>query len=146
MIAWAERTLALDSQHLAAREHLAGAYWAMGDFDRHVEENIKHAAAYGVPAAELDPMKAVYASRGRSGIVRWLLDTRGASFPPVQLALFHAELGEMDAAIGHLHRAIDDRDPCLVDLAVAPQWDRLRPDSRFDECLARVGLSGIIRA
>jgi len=88
----------------------------------------------------------VYAAGGRSGIVRWLLDTRGASFPPVQLALFHAELGDMDASIGHLNRAIDDRDPCLVELAVAPQWDRLRADPRFDQCLARVGLSSIIPA
>ena len=36
---------------------------------------------------------------------------------------------------------IDSHDPCLVDLAVAPQWDRLRPDPRFQGCLERMGLS-----
>ena len=141
MIAWAERTLELDPRHLVAREHLAGAYWAMGDFDRHVEENIKHAAAYGVSAEELDPMKAVYASGGRTGVIRWLLETRATAFPAMQLALFHGELGDLTAALDHLNRAIDERDPCLVDLAVGPQWDRLRADSRFAACLTRVGLT-----
>ena len=38
-------------------------------------------------------------------------------------------------------RAIDARDPCLVDLAVAPQWDPLRGDARFARCLAKMGLT-----
>jgi hypothetical protein len=62
------------------------------------------------------------------------------AFPALQLALFSAEAGDLDAALRHLDRAIDSRDPCLVHMAVAPQWDRLRADPRFEARLSRMGL------
>ena len=139
-ITWANKTLELDPRHLVAREHLAGAYWAMGDFDRHMAENIKHAESHGVAAEALEPVKQVYATGGRAAVVRWLLETQANNLPAVQLALLHGELGDLDAAIQHLARAIDGHEPCLVDLAVAPQWDRLRADPRFQGCLTRMGL------
>jgi len=39
---------------------------------------------------------------------------------------------------------IDARDPGLVDLAVAPTWDSLRADPRFNECLARMKLRPVL--
>jgi hypothetical protein len=66
---------------------------------------------------------------------------QATTLPHLQLALFHSELGDLDAAIPHLERAIESRDPCLVDLAVAPQWDALRRDPRFQRCLAGMGLA-----
>lgn len=143
-IRWANKTLDLDPLHLLAREFLAGAYWKLGDFDRHMAENLKHAAAHGVPAEALAPLKRAYAENGRTGVVRLALEQaaqQSAKFPDVQLALFHSELGDLDAAIPYLERAIEGRDPCLVDLAVAPQWDALRKDARFHRCLAGMGLA-----
>jgi glutathione S-transferase len=89
-------------------------------------------------------MQRAYAEHGRQGVVRLALQAAaaGAAFPEFQLALFHSELGELDAAIRHLERAIEGRDPCLVDLAVAPQWDVLRGHARFQRCLAGMGLRG----
>lgn len=142
-ITWANKTLALDPRHLVAREHLAGAYWAMGDFDRHMAENLKHAQSYGVPPESLESMSQAYAIGGRTGVVRWLLESQANGLPALQLALLHSELGDWDAAMRHLVRAIDSHDPCLVDLAVAPQWDRLRGDPRFRGCLARMGLRAV---
>jgi hypothetical protein len=86
-------------------------------------------------------LQAVYASAGRPGIVRYVLRT-SANAPAVQLALFHAEAGDLDAAFFHLDAAIANRDPALVHLAVAPQWDWLRGDARFDERLRLLGLGG----
>jgi len=140
-IRWANKTLELDAGHLVAREHLAGAYWALGDFDRYMVENVKHAESFGVAAEVLDPIKQAYARGGRTGLIRWLLQTQGTNLPAIQLALFHGELGDLDAAMRHLVRAIDSHEPCLVDLAVAPQWDRLRESPQFQVCLARMGLS-----
>jgi DNA-binding winged helix-turn-helix (wHTH) protein/Flp pilus assembly protein TadD len=143
-IEWANRTLAIDARHLLAREFLAGAYWALGDFDRHMAENVRHAETYGVPAEALEPLKRVYAGGGRAAVVRYWIDRfrlTGADAPPVQMALFHGELGELDAAFASLERALESRDPALVYLAVAPQWDPLRADRRFAACLARMGLS-----
>ena len=55
-----------------------------------------------------------------------------------------AEAGDLDAAFEHLQRLIDARDPALVHLAVAPQWDSLRADPRFNECLARMKLRPVL--
>jgi DNA-binding winged helix-turn-helix (wHTH) protein/Flp pilus assembly protein TadD len=140
-IAWATRTLELDPRHLVAREHLAGAYWAMGDFDRHMAENIRHAESHGVPAEFLDCLKRVYAAGGRRGVVQWVLDTQTDNLPAFQRALLHGELGNLDEAIRHLEQAIDAHEPCLVEIGVAPQWDPLRADSRFQQCLVRMGLN-----
>lgn len=142
-IEWANRTLELDARHLLAREHLAAAYWKKGDFDRHMAEAVRHAEAYGVPPAALDPIKQAYAEGGRLAVVRYALRSAaggGQTLPAVQLALLHGEAGEMDAAFEHLSRALDSRDPALVHLAVAPQWDVLRGDPRFGACLVRMGL------
>ena len=54
-----------------------------------------------------------------------------------------AETGDLDKAFELLQGAIDVRDPGLVHLAVAPQWDSLRADPRFNECLARMKLRPI---
>jgi len=139
MIRFATRALDLDPSHLLAREFLAGAYWKLGDFDRHMAENIRHAASYGVPADALEPLARRYEEEGRAGVVRMTLSVN-ASLPDAQLALLHGELGEMNEALDHLRRAMAQRDPCLVDLAVAPQWDLLRADPRFSECLVEMAL------
>lgn len=51
-----------------------------------------------------------------------------------------AEMGDLDKAFELLQRALDVRDPGLVHLAVAPQWDSLRADPRFNQCLVRMKL------
>jgi hypothetical protein len=60
----------------------------------------------------------------------------------MQLAIFYGEAGDMENAFVHLDRALESRDPALVHLAVAPQWDVLRTDERFHKSLARMGLNG----
>ena len=55
----------------------------------------------------------------------------------------YAEIGDLDKAFELLQRALDVRDPGLVHLAVAPQWDSMRADPRFDQCLARMKLRPI---
>ena len=131
MIAWATRSLELDPQHLLAREFLAGAYLKKGDLDRHMAESLTHARAAGAPPELLDELRRVYDTRGRAGVVEFALRAN-ANGPPVQLALLHGEAGNLDEAFRHLDAAIARRDPALVHLAVAPQWDCLRADARFD--------------
>jgi len=142
-IRWATKTLDIDPTHGLAREFLAGAYWAMGDFDRHMVENVTHAKAHGMTAEALAPFERAYADGGRAGVVRLALDQAAShpgAMPDIQLALLHCEVGEFDAALPHLTRALDAHDPCLVDLAVAPQWDALRAHPEFGACLNRMGL------
>jgi serine/threonine protein kinase/Tfp pilus assembly protein PilF len=56
------------------------------------------------------------------------------------LAVRFAQAGDLDSAFEQLQRLIDTRDPAMIHLAVAPQWDSLRADPRFNECLERMKL------
>ena len=144
VIVWANKTLALDPNHLLAREYLASAYWATGDADRHMAEGLEHAKSFGAPDWVLESMRAVYAAGGRRAIVAQVLENArrdGQALPSVQLAIMHAEIGQLDTAFEHLDRAIDARDPSVIHLAVSPQWDALRRDPRFATRVARLGLA-----
>jgi DNA-binding winged helix-turn-helix (wHTH) protein/Tfp pilus assembly protein PilF len=140
MIEWARKSMALDPQHLLAREYVAAAYLKKGDLDRHLEEALAHARVAGAPADMIDELQAVYASEGRPGIVRYALRVN-PNAPPMQLALLLGEAGDLDQAFRHLDAALDLHDPALVHLAIAPQWDCLRADPRFVERLRRIGLA-----
>lgn len=141
VIEWATRSLALDSNHLLAREYIAAAYLKKGDHDRHMAESLAHAEAAGAPGDLIAELREAYASGGRPAVVRYALRLN-ANGPPVVLALLLGEAGNPDDAFRHLDAAIDRHDPSLVHLAVAPQWDPLRGDSRFEERLRRMGLPG----
>ena len=143
VITWASRALTLDPKHLLAREYIASAYWKLGDFDRQMEVSLEHARSYGVAEELLAGLQQVYAEGGRRGLVQHTIQLAGPSGNPVQLAVLHGELGHFDEALAHLDAAIERRDPSLVHLAVAPQWDSLREDPRFADRLARMGLTPI---
>jgi DNA-binding winged helix-turn-helix (wHTH) protein/tetratricopeptide (TPR) repeat protein len=139
MIAWATRSLELDPHHLMAREFLVGAYLKKGDFDRYMTESLTHARAAGAPGELLDELRRAYDTRGHVGVVEFTLRVN-ANSPPFHLALLHVAAGHLDEAFRYLDAAISYRDPALVHLAVAPQWDGLRGDARFGERLEVMGL------
>lgn len=56
------------------------------------------------------------------------------------LAYFHAAVGEPDRAFEYLRRAVDERDPAILWIAVDPRVDALRGDPRFAGILRRIGL------
>ena len=160
VIVWVNKALDRDPRHLFARELLAGAYWKTGDFERLLTEDLKRAearAANEETRAALKQMCAdalhVYHRDGYAEALRWMVERRQrlmqllSDTPQLQrgntglaLVVHSAEIGDLDAAFEHLQRALDARDPALVHLAVAPQWDSLRADPRFNECLARMKL------
>jgi hypothetical protein len=78
----------------------------------------------------------LFARYGRSRVAK--SDSGGAI--ALQRAVLHGAAGEFDAAFEHLDRALDLRDPALVYLAVAPQWDSLRDDPRFGDRLKPMAL------
>ena len=116
VIVWANKALDRGPQHRAARELLIGAYWKMGNLERALAEQLKLAEARFPNEETLAALKVVRC----------------------------AEAGDLDAAFEHLHRGLDAHDPGLTHLAVAPQWDSLRADPRFNECLARMKLRPVL--
>lgn len=103
-------------------------------------ESLTHARLAGCPPELLDDLRRSYDTRGRAGVVEFALRAN-ANGPPVQLALLQGEAGNPDEAFRHLDAAIALRDPALVHLAIAPQWDCLREDGRFGERLQAMGLT-----
>jgi hypothetical protein len=55
-------------------------------------------------------------------------------------AVLYGAAGRLDEAFDCLDQAVAQRDPALVHLAVAPDWDGLRDDPRFDDRLKKMGL------
>jgi DNA-binding winged helix-turn-helix (wHTH) protein/tetratricopeptide (TPR) repeat protein len=149
-IRWAKRVLEIDPRNLLAGEFLCGAYLKRGDVDQFLTENLRRAKLCGVPedaleqlTRQVDDLRQAYATEGHAGIARCML----AHIPPnaggaitIQRAVLHGAAGELDAAFDHLDQALDLRDPALLYLAVAPQWDGLRDDPRFADRLKRMGL------
>jgi TolB-like protein/DNA-binding winged helix-turn-helix (wHTH) protein/Tfp pilus assembly protein PilF len=62
--------------------------------------------------------------------------------PPYTVALIYAGLGEHDAAVEWLERALAVRDIHLVFISVDPRWDALRNDPRFQSLLSRCQFFG----
>lgn len=65
---------------------------------------------------------------------------RTSYVPPYAFATIYAGLGEIDAAFEWLDRGFEIRDAGLVWINWDPQFDNLRPDSRFQNLLNSMGL------
>ena len=151
--AWAHKALDADARHLFARELLSAAYMMCGNIDRYLEANVQQAEAFGASGTALakvtaacDSIRRAYDAEGRIGMIRRMLTLMPASGAPaadLRFAVLYGEAGDIDRAFHHLDQALDARDPALVHLAVAPQWDSLRGDPRFDQRLMRMGLSSV---
>ena len=147
---WASRALEIDPRHLLAGEFFAAACLKQGDVEQFLAENIRRAQVFGVPETALAgltrlgaDMRQAYAAEGHVGLMRCMLQhisSEGAGAIALQRAVLHGAVGEPDSAFEHLDRALDQRDPALVHLAVAPQWDSLRDDPRFVHRLKRMAL------
>ena len=58
-------------------------------------------------------------------------------------AILYGGAGRLDEAFDCLDQAISYRDPALVHLAVAPEWDSMRGDPRFAKRLQSMALPSI---
>jgi serine/threonine protein kinase len=162
VIVWVNKALDRDPRHLLARELLVGAYAMKGDFERQIEEDVKRIEARGGLSDEnraagkemLAELMHVYKHQGKAAAHQYVVKHReraleligGSSSQPergntmIGPLARSAAMGDLDKAFELLQRALEVRDPVLVHLAVAPQWDSLRADPRFNECLARMNL------
>ena len=158
-LVWAQRALEIDPKHLLAGEFLAGVYWKIGDVERVVEANLRMAVTFGVPDEALAHLKQVtaqiqdaYAAAGFAGVTRFMaeqitnerLDFDHLLKMAFRRAVLYGAASRLDEAFDCLDQAIAFRDPALVHLAVAPQWDSLRGDPRFGERLKAMRLPPVL--
>jgi DNA-binding winged helix-turn-helix (wHTH) protein len=155
VITWMKRALEIDPRNLLAGEFLAGVYLKQGDIEQFLAENVRRAELFGAPEAALErlpglcaDMRRAYAADGHAGLSRRMLEhipPDGGSAMALQRAVLYGAAGELDAAFTHLDRALDLRDPGVVNLAVAPQWDNLRDDPRLADRLKRMALPSALK-
>jgi serine/threonine protein kinase len=169
VIVWVNKALDRDPRHLFARELLVGAYSKKGDFRRQIVEDLKRVEARELSEETLGALREIVADilhafdhEGLAAAHRcilkhissaWLTELMsdeggstivGRGNTIIGPLVRSAEAGDLDKAFELLQDALDVRDPGLVHLAVAPQWDGLRADPRFNECLARMKLRPVL--
>jgi hypothetical protein len=59
----------------------------------------------------------------------------------LDIAIIHTALDEIDSALEHLERALEEHDDHLPYLKVNPRVDSLRDEPRFKAVLKRMGLT-----
>jgi tetratricopeptide (TPR) repeat protein len=139
--------LECDSTSALAHVLIAGSFWTQRRYDdvivwanKTLDRDPQHLMARETLAAAYWKMGDLERARQLlSDLVQPDLGNEGFF-----LAVQFAQAGDLDAAFEQLQRLIDAHDPALVTLAVAPTWDSLRADPRFNECLARMKLRPVL--
>jgi DNA-binding winged helix-turn-helix (wHTH) protein len=154
-LVWAQRALDVNPKHAQACQFISYVYLKIGDINRFAAWTVSVAIEFGLPEEMVAVLKQVtadaqqvYATAGLSGVKRfWVdqitnpqLDFDVLLKMPFFRARIYGGAGRLDEAFDCLDQAIAQRDPALVHLAVAPDWDGLRDDPRFDDRLKKMGL------
>lgn len=139
-----QATLGLDPSFLRARYFLSAAYMHKSQFPQAVEAALKARTSRAGATAELAQVGLTYALWGkRQEAAQVLLELQEIAqnryVSPVELAMIHGALGEMDQAYRYLDEAYQERASFLVFLKVDPRFDSLRKDPRYNALLRRMG-------
>lgn len=113
---------------------LAFAYWGQGRYDESIAALIESRQAAGDSG---EVLQEVFDAEGGSGVYRYLLSSEVFS-APVHKAALYAQLGDYDATLEWLERAVKDRDPNVVYLDTRPEFVPLQQDPRFQALVQQV--------
>ncbi len=139
------KTLELEPNYAQARYTLGLAYVQTGKFDDAIRELQEGIRLSGGSRTITGALGYAYARAGKTGDARRVLrelmaPPSGRYVSPYNIALIFTGLSDNDRAFEWLERAYQARATRLGWLAVLPEFDTLRPDSRFNDLLRRIGL------
>lgn len=101
----------------------------------------------GTAMKDLQTVAAAYRTGGKQGFLRAKLEFAKKHPPrPYQFSQEYARLGESDAALLWLHKALDARQHDILNLWNDPEFDHLRSDPRFQDIAEKVGAAESTRA
>jgi TolB-like protein/cytochrome c-type biogenesis protein CcmH/NrfG len=140
------QTVQTDPEHVSARWGLGVAYVLAGRNAEAIAE-LKEAVALSDGSPTL--MSYLGYAYGRSGskaeadrILEQLRELAQREYVPSSaVALVHAGLGNTTAAVDWLNRAYDEHDFSLVFIEVAPWFESVRGEERFQQLLRRMQLT-----
>jgi len=134
--------LEFDPSRALAHYRLAELYMSMEKYDEGVMELKKVFSLLGHDdgAAVLERS---YAELGFAGAMRRLAEWGVENSVPApwehhNIARFYTRAGEYDEAIQWLERSYEEHEVEMVWLNVAPRWDPLRADRRFQDLVRRM--------
>jgi TolB-like protein/DNA-binding winged helix-turn-helix (wHTH) protein/Tfp pilus assembly protein PilF len=140
------RVLERDPDYERAHYTLATIYVEKGFYKQAVAES--HTRAHVSPHSlwDFSLLAEIYAASGDQPAARRVLaqalqqDRKEGDVHAIVFAKDYLALGEIDQAFQWLEKAYEHRDWPLVQLNVAPYWDPIRSDPRFQDLVRRVGL------
>jgi len=125
---------------------LGKVYERKGMNEQAIGEYLKEETRAGRRDADLEALKAAYATSGMKGYWQKQLEllrekAKHTAVRPLELAGLYAQTGAKEQALKLLDKACEERDPRLIELKISPTFDSLRSDARFLDLMRRVGLS-----
>lgn len=96
----------------------------------HVLASLGHALALAGNTAQAEAVLSELKERSARSYV-----------PPYSIALVYAGLGQDEPTFEWLERGYEERSTWMIFLNVAPWFERLRPDPRFQKLVHRMGLA-----
>lgn len=141
-IAQLGRTLRTEPNFPAAHLGLWGAFYQKRRYDDALSEARKFFDLLG-DTQLAETLGRGYVEAGYAGAMRLAAEELAARserthVPAVRIARLHAQAGEDDRALDWLEKAYEEREPPLVHLRVAWDWDKLRDHPRFQDLLRRL--------
>jgi len=136
-----EKALELDSGFPAALDQASQAYLERGDTAKYFAARSRLDAVSSTAGARVDVLRHAFVTGGRDGIWRAQLAASNTRDWPVERAVWHARLGENDAAFRELERAYATHHIWLPYLNVKFRFSQtFRRDPRFLALLQRMHL------
>jgi serine/threonine-protein kinase len=124
---------------------LSHHYELKGLYEEAIAAYQKFLTLGGVSEEEVAGLEDAYQTSGKEGYWRWMLDywTERAQqeyVPRTSFAEIYAYLGDKDQAMRWLEEGYEEREFLMTTLNVAPEWDPLRDDPRFQDLMRRMNL------
>jgi TolB-like protein len=136
-----EKALELDPTLPAALEWASREYLERGDTAKYFNTRSRLDAVSKIAGARVDVLRHAFATGGREGIWRAQLAASNTQDQPFDRAVWHARLGENDAAFRELERAYATRSIWAPYLNTSFLFKKsFRRDPRFLSLLARMHL------
>ncbi len=135
----------LEPAYWTAQMYLAASYGFQGIFDKAVavmETLLKVAGDSPLIIGSYAFGCAAFGERERAGKFRdQLLQSTRSYLPPLTVAWYYLGLGEVDACLDWLEKAVEQRDPLIVEFQPKPIYDGIRGHPRFQSLLSAMRLT-----
>ena len=146
-LGWIEEALELDIDFWGAHWVFGNYHLKVGSYREAVNEFRQAVALSDGNTVSLASLGHAYAIAGQeseaNGVLSRLEELEERRYvSPALIAYIHAGLDETDLAFQRLEEAFEQRSRYLVWLKVAPEYEKLRSDPRYEMLLTRVGLFG----